>query len=366
MVILSKKKEMVRLKVAAVDVFCGVGGLTHGLIKAGIPVVAGIDIDRTCKYAYEVNNASNFIQGDLTKLDGKDVNKLYPEGCKKILVGCAPCQPFSSHTHKDKKREGNEKWKLLYSFSRLIKEVKPELVSAENVIEITRERVFKDFVDDLKTEGYHVSWDKVYCPDYGIPQARKRLVLFASKFGDIGLIPATHTREEYKTVRDTIGKLKAINAGETAFGDPLHRSYRLSDINLKRIRQSRAGGTWKDWDEDLLSPCHKKESGRSYGGVYSRMVWDDLSPTITTQFYNYGTGRFGHPVQDRALSLREGALLQTFPLDYDFVDPELQFSVKRIGRHIGNAVPVALGLVIGNSILKHLEEVLNERKKWKR
>lgn len=131
-------------------------------------------------------------------------------------------------------------------------------------------------------------------------------------------------------------------------------------MNLKRIRQSKPGGTWRDWDEELLSPCHKKKSGKSYSGVYARMSWDSLAPTITTQFYNYGTGRFGHPEQDRALSLREGALLQTFPQDYDFIDPELPFSIKRFGMHIGNAVPVRLGKIIGDSIIKHLEGVLND------
>ena len=116
-----------------------------------------------------------------------------------------------------------------------------------------------------------------------------------------------------------------------------------------------------DWDEDLRSPCHKKDSGRSYSGVYARISWDSLAPTMTTQFYSYGTGRFGHPEQDRALSLREGALLQTFPEDYDFIDPELPFSIKRIGMHIGNAVPVRLGMVIGCSILKHLEGISYDR-----
>ncbi|GAJ03489.1 unnamed protein product, partial [marine sediment metagenome] len=149
-------------------------------------------------------------------------------------------------------------------------------------------------------------------------------------------------------------------AGEVSTKDALHRASRLGDINLKRIKQSKPGGTWKDWDEDLRSPCHKKDSGKSYCGVYARMSWDTLAPTMTTQFYNYGTGRFGHPEQDRALSLREGALLQTFPPDYDFIDPELTFSKKRLGTHIGNAVPVRLGVIIGRSILNHLEVAFHD------
>jgi len=346
---------MVSLNVAAVDLFCGIGGLTHGLIKAGIPVVAGIDIDKTCKYAYEANNDSDFIHADITNLTGREVSDFYPEGCIKILVGCAPCQPFSTHTQKNEKRVEDEKWKLLYSFSKLIKEVQPDIVSAENVPAITRSKVFLDFNTELRELGYSIFWDKVYCPDYGVPQSRKRLVLLASKFGAINIIPATHTQNEYETVRDKIGKLDVIAAGEVSARDPLHRTSRLEDINLKRIKQSKPGGTWRDWDEELLSPCHKKESGKSYSGVYARMSWGTLAPTMTTQFYNYGTGRFGHPAQDRALSLREGALLQTFPRDYDFIDPEVSFSIRRLGTHIGNAVPVRLGEIIGRSILKHLE-----------
>ena len=350
---------MVSLNVAAIDLFCGVGGLTHGLIKAGIPVVAGIDIDKTCKYAYETNNQSTFICKDVRELTGADLEKLYPDECIKVLVGCAPCQPFSTHTQKNKSRSEDEKWGLLYSFSKLIREVQAHIVSMENVPEITENKVFTDFVAELEEQEYYISWDKVYCPDYGVPQSRKRLVLLASKFGAINIISPTHTEDEYEKVQDIIGNLEVLVAGEVSAKDPLHRASRLGDINLRRIKQSKPGGTWKDWDEDLRSPCHKKDSGKSYSGVYARMSWDMLAPTMTTQFYNYGTGRFGHPEQDRALSLREGALLQTFPPDYDFIDPKLPFSKKRLGTHIGNAVPVDLGVVIGHSILSHLGGVLN-------
>jgi len=346
---------MVSLNVAAVDLFCGIGGLTHGLIQAGIPVVAGIDIDKTCKYAYETNNRSTFICKDIRELTGADLEKLYPNECIKVLVGCAPCQPFSTHTQKNKKRVEDEKWKLLYSFSKLIKEVRPDIVSMENVPAIARSEVFVDFVTELKEQDYHIFWDEVYCPDYGVPQSRKRLVLLASKFGAINVIPPTHTEDEYETVQDIIGNLEVLTAGEVSTKDSLHRTSRLRDINLERIKQSKPGGTWKDWDEDIRSPCHKKDSGRSYSGVYARMSWDTVAPTVTTQFYNYGTGRFGHPEQDRALSLREGALLQTFPPGYEFIDPEVSFSIKRLGTHIGNAVPVRLGYMIGESIIEHIK-----------
>lgn len=355
------KKKLIKIKIdnkltgfSAVDIFCGVGAVTHGLIKAGIPVNAGIDNDESCRYAYEKNNRTEFINEDVRKVSGSRVKKLYPKGDVKILVGCAPCQPFSTHTQKNKKRHEDEKWGLLYSFSRLVEEIEPEIVSMENVLQIRGHEVFTDFVKKLEELNYHVYFKSVYCPDYGIPQKRRRLVLLASKFGKIELLPRTHEPSKHKTVRDAIGKLEPLKSGECSKKDPLHRTSKLEVINEKRIRQSKPGGTWLEWNHELRSPCHKKESGSSYTAVYSRMEWDKPSPTITTQFYNFGTGRFGHPEQDRALSLREGAILQTFPKRYDFIDPKSENLLSRLGVQIGNAVPVKLGTVIGKSILKHL------------
>ena len=340
--------------IAAIDLFCGIGGLTHGLMEAGISVVAGIDNDKTCKYAYETNNESKFIHKEVREFNATEMEKLYPVGSIRVLVGCAPCQPFSTHTQKYKNRRSDEKWQLLYSFSDVLKKARYDIISMENVPEIANYDVFKDFVTKLETLGYDVFWDNVYCPDYGIPQSRKRLVLLASRYGPINMVAATHTREQYETVRDRIGTLEVLSAGEASTRDPLHRGSKLSDLNLRRIKQSKPGGTWMDWDEELRSPCHKKDTGKSYNSVYARMSWDDPAPTITTQFYSYGTGRFGHPEQNRAISLREGALLQTFPLDYDFIDPEGTFSIVRLGTHIGNAVPVRLGYIIGKSITEHI------------
>lgn len=344
------------MSVSAIDLFCGVGGMTHGLIKAGIPVYAGIDVDETCRYAYEKNNRTLFVNKDIRSLSGAVIKSLYPDKGIKVLVGCAPCQPFSSHTQKNKKRIKDARWGLLNSFTGLIKEVKPEIVSMENVPQIVKHEVFTSFKNNLESLGYHVFWRPVYCPDYGIPQARTRLVLLASKLGEIELIPNTHTPSRYRTVRSAIGKLGVIKDGETSDKDPLHRTSRLSPINKKRIQQSKPGGTWKDWDEELRAPCHRKDSGQTYSSVYARMSLDRPAPTITTQFYTFGTGRFGHPTQDRALSVREGALLQTFPKYYDFLNPKKPLSIKHLGTLIGNAVPVRLARIIGRSILKHLED----------
>ena len=350
-------ENMRKTKLKAIDMFCGAGGLTHGLIKTGIHVVAGFDVDETCRYAFEKNNNSKFVNKDIRDLTKPDLEKYYDGADIRILVGCAPCQCFSKHTQKNKKRSEDEKWKLLSSFSNLINSVQPSIVSMENVAGITKYKIFKDFEKKLKTNGYHVFWDIVYCPDYGIPQNRRRLVLLASKLGEINLIPKTHPPSRYRTVRNVIGKLERLKDGDISAKDPLHRSWNLSHINKKRIKQSLPGGTWRDWDKKLRCKCHRKNSGQTYSTVYGRMEWNKPGPTVTTQFYSYGTGRFGHPTQNRALSLREGALLQTFPRYYDFIDPEQPFSFSSIGTHIGNAVPVRLGVIIGRSIKKHIEGI---------
>ena len=187
-----------------------------------------------------------------------------------------------------------------------------------------------------------------------MPQKRRRLVLLASKLGEIELIPPSKN-QIYRTVETAIKDLPKLKNGQQDKADPLHRCAKLTNINLERIKQSTPGGTWQEWDKELLPDCYKKSTGKSYSAVYGRMKWDSPSPTMTTQFYIYGTGRFGHPTQNRALSLREGALLQTFPKDYKFVESS-EYSLKVIGRHIGNAVPVDLGKIIGESILQHIKK----------
>lgn len=343
---------------AVVDLFCGIGGLTKGLQLSGLNVVAGIDIDETCRFAYEENNDAVFIHEDVTNLVAENILNFYTDGCIKILVGCAPCQPFSKYTKRYRK-EGHidQKWKLLYSFSRLIKEINPNIISMENVPELAKEVVFRDFISSLESLGYHVYWRIIYCPDYGVPQKRKRLVLLASRLGNIDMIPPMYTSETYITVRQVIGDLPPLEDGEVDNDDILHCTSKLSEINRKRISQSVQGGTWRDWEESLRLKCHKKSSGKSYPSVYGRMHWDEPSPTITTQFYGYGNGRFGHPEQNRALSLREGLILQSFPRDYVLVEENSQLTKRELGTHIGNAVPVELGRAIGLSIQQHLREV---------
>lgn len=334
----------------AIDLFCGVGGLTHGLETSGIPVRVGLDVDSACAFAYERNNSGCFIQQNIREVSG-DVLSSHWRGQYRLLAGCAPCQPFSNYAKKKNNRQDG-KWGLLNEFTRLVEETHPELVTMENVPALAKTDVFEHFVQRLNELSYHVWFGVVRCVDYGIPQNRMRLVVLASRLGNISLIPQTHWQSV--TVQKVIGELPPILAGGQDAQDKLHTASSLSPINLQRIRNSKPGGTWRDWPECLVAACHQKQSGERYGSVYGRMSWDQPAPTMTTLCYGYGNGRFGHPEQDRGISLREAAIFQTFPKSYQFVPQDGEITFKVLGRLIGNAVPVRLGEVIGQSFLEHV------------
>lgn len=354
-----QKEKRIPTQMSAVDLFCGAGGLTQGLLKAGIPVTAGYDIDEACRYAYDHNNSpSKFYNNSVTEIKANQLAKHYPKGHIRILVGCAPCVTFSKYTQ-GFDNKADPKWSLLKHFARLVRQLKPDIVSMENVPELQSHTIFNRFLKTLADEGFYFP-DKsesrvVYCPDYGIPQNRTRLVIVASKLGPIEIIPPTHRPSRYRTVSNVLRALPKLGSGDECLIDPLHRTSGLSPLNLRRIRCSKPGGTWRDWPRSLVAKCHKSKTGKTYPSVYGRMEWDQPSPTITTQFFGFGNGRFGHPEQDRALSLREGAMLQTFPQKYVFVEPGGKYHFKTIGRMIGNAVPVRLGEIIGRTIKRHLE-----------
>lgn len=340
--------------VHVVDMFCGAGGLTRGLKNAGLDVIAGIDADGNCKYPYEQNNGAKFIHRDVRSVDPVEIDSLFPENGYRVLAGCAPCQPFT--------RLGNLKgeprvkdWDLLKCFTKVAEHVRPHVVSMENVPSLVRHEVFGDFLLSLSDLGYHVDAKVVQCERYGVPQARRRLVVLASRLGKLELASPKKGLKP-RTVRSAIGNLEPLRAGSSSRKDPLHRARNLTEINQRRISQSRPGGTWRDWDEALRLNCHGSESGKSFDSVYGRMEWDRPSPTITTEFSNLGSGRFGHPEQDRAITPREAALLQTFGKGYRFLEPGKLFSFTALGRWIGNAVPVKLAKEIGLAIRGHIDE----------
>jgi len=341
--------------VSAVDLFCGAGGLTHGLLQAGIKVEAGIDIDAQAEHAFIVNNPGvAFLKWDLGRKNFPSIRKLFSEGKYRLLAGCAPCQPFSKLTRAIEK---HQYWDLLDNFGRFVEGIRPELVTMENVPELADRghEVFDRFVRRLKRIGYCVDWDIVKCEQYGVPQARRRLVLLASLLGEI-TVPEGNYRHpsQWKTVRQTIGDLPPLEAGETDPRDPLHAASQLSPLNLRRIRAtSHDGGTRHDWPDELVLDCHRKKSGERYHSIYGRMWWDKPAPTMTTLCTGIGNGRFGHPEQDRSITLREAALFQSFPRSYEFWPTDQKINRKAIGRMIGNAVPPKLAKALGQAIMKH-------------
>jgi DNA (cytosine-5)-methyltransferase 1 len=348
-----------RKRIKVVDLYCGIGGLSHGLVLEGLDVVAGVDNDKTCKYGFEKNNGGKFIHKDISRFTVKELRKLFRGASVRVLVGCAPCQPYSSlNRRKLPKREARRRWYPMYRFMRLVKRVKPEIVSMENVPDLSDTRkypVFDEFVQSLEALKYKVFFKRVDASKYGVPQKRHRLVLLASRLGAISLVDQTHADEDVLTVKKAIGKLPKLADGQVHPTDVLHRSSKLSETNRKRIVATpKNGGSATSWPSHLIPKCYRKKSGQSYMvTVYGRMRWNDPAPTITTQFMTLGTGRFGHPTQNRAISLREAAILQSFPSYYEFA-PDNIVTVKHAAKHIGNAVPVSLGRAIGKSIKKHI------------
>ncbi|TMC49652.1 MAG: DNA cytosine methyltransferase, partial [Chloroflexi bacterium] len=297
------------------------------------------------------NVGARFIERDVRDVTGAELSALYPKGHLRLLAGCAPCRPFSPWRH-GYDTEQHSEWKLLQEFTRLVNEIEPDLVTMENVPDLQSTAIFKRFVRALKRAGYDVDHRSVYCPRFGIPQHRRRLVLLASKVGPVKVPEGRYDADNYRTVRDAIGNLPPVAAGEADPRDRLHKARAVTPIMLKRLQASRPGGTWRDWPKGLRAKCHVKKSGASFQDVYSRMMWDDPSPTITTLAHSFGSGRFGHPDQDRALTLREAAILQSFPRRYRFVEPRQDVGITPIARLIGNAVPPRLGRYIGLALAR--------------
>ncbi|MBD5657250.1 MAG: DNA cytosine methyltransferase [Candidatus Eremiobacteraeota bacterium] len=345
-----------RKSIVAVDLFCGIGGLSLGLQNAGIHVAAGNDLDPACARPYEDNLRVPFIERDVMNLGADELRALFGPAAIRVLAACAPCQPFSGYT--TKRRATDERWRLLLEVLRLALDVRPEILTVENVPRLRQMTIWRTFVESLEGAGYHVTFDVLDASDYGVPQKRRRLVLIASLLGKIE-IPET-IEDATCNVRSAIGHLPPVPAGVADGRDPLHVSRSLTQKNLDRLHSSRIGGTWREWPKRLQLKCHKRASGRTYPSVYGRMAWDKPAPTITTQFYGYGNGRFGHPNQDRALTLREGAILQSFPAWFSFKSDDEAVNFNRLGRLIGNAVPPELARVIGTQLKAHAAQYVSE------
>jgi DNA (cytosine-5)-methyltransferase 1 len=343
-----------------IDFFCGCGGASKGLELAGLNVSLGIDFDPDAAATYQANfpNAE-FILDDVRDISVEDVISKAPQLTKEplLLCTCAPCQPFSKQNNK--RSESDIRRTLLDETHRFILALNPEYILLENVpgmqnVNPDIEGPFCRFLSFLSNNGYQYIKFIAKSEDYGVPQKRKRLVLIASRLGTINEPKKTHGVDgfPYVTVRDAIGMLPSIEAGQTCEQDPIHKCSNLQAINIERISLTPEGGDRRDWPSRLINEAHKGYKG--HYDTYGRMSWDKLSPTLTTKCHGYSNGRFGHPDinQNRAISAREAANIQTFPNDYIF-----KGALTSITKQIGNAVPCELARNFGLKILHHFNQV---------
>lgn len=381
----------------AVDFYCGAGGTTRGLLDAGGYVIAGIDNDATCRETYEQNNGNSrldergplFLAYDMfPKSHGhpggqqEQVFKALREliFAKRDMAGevplmfaiCAPCQAFTKFAQRhltQGRRESRERDRSLLSQSlAFIDEFKPELVLCENVIGISRgtsRRVWADFIGGLQDRGYAVDAEAVCASNFGVPQYRRRSFLMGLKTDSLVLappvtVPTCAGDAKPVSVKDAIGTLPPLKAGESNGDVADHMCRNLSEINLRRLTYLKPGQSNFDLADapsgDLSLACHRRlerTGKRGFGDVYTRMRPDKPSPTITTRFVSVSNGRFGHfdEKQVRGISVREGATLQSFPQDYRFHGPGIDAKAKMVG----NAVPPKLAAHMASHLVSTWE-----------
>lgn len=353
-------------KLKAVDFFCSGGGMSFGMKKAGVKILAGIDVDQTCEETYTTNiKGAKFIHAnifDYTEKTLEETLNLTKNDDNLILIGCSPCQ-FWSIVNTDKTKSAESK-NLLIEFSRFVKYLNPGYVVVENVPGVLRrkeESGLSEFIVWLESSGYNVHFDVHNVSDYGVPQNRRRFTLIANRVSKNEIIPVKK-RGKKLTVRDVIGiwnGFPKVNAGHKDTSVFLHTVAGLKDINIKRLNLTEKDGgsriSYAD-NEALAPPCHRNDK-ENFKDSYGRMAWDKQSPTITTKFFSISNGRFAHPEENRAISLREGAVLQSFPKSYIFKTT----SIANTARMIGNAVPPKYAQAIAKSIIKNHQDAIQNK-----
>jgi DNA (cytosine-5)-methyltransferase 1 len=346
--------------IKVVDFFCGCGGTSKGLQQAGLEIALGIDSDRDAASSYKANfKKAKFLESDIVDVTFDQIKAAIDISQEDTLVfcGCAPCQPFSRI--KTNRPESDTRKGLLAFFGKFVDHFKPDYVVVENVPGLQtidpKEGPFKEFLEVLTLAGYpecQRKHDVLECQYYGVPQCRRRLVLTATRHRMSAPWPVrTHgpggvVRNEVPTVWETIQHLPPIAAGGEHPEILDHKSMKLSADNLKRIKATPAEKGRECWPSELGLKCHENHVGHT--DVYGRLRKNAPAAALTTKCISLSNGRFGHPVQDRAISIREAALLQTFPLEFVF-----EGSMGSKARQIGNAVPVNLATQIGLAIVEH-------------
>ena len=342
------------MKIHVIDFFCGCRGTSAGLEASGMEILAGIDFDADAGETFKLNfPKAVFINKDITKLYAPSLRHLIPKKRNYPLLFsvCAPCQPFTKQN--TSKKKSDERHNLLNNLHRFIRAYKPEYIFLENVPGMQKvsekEDPFANILNFLDRYNYHYETKIIKSQDYGVPQYRKRLVLIANCLKNIRFPKATHgpdTENDYVTVWDSINDLPRIKAGKEHSEIKNHRAAKLSDKNLERLKATPVGGSRANWPKKLQLECHKEYSGHT--DVYGRMFKDKPSSALTTRCISLSNGRYGHPTQRRAISVREAARLQTFSDDFEFTG-----SLNSMARQIGNAVPVLLAARFGRYFNNH-------------
>lgn len=350
---------MKKNKFTAIDLFCGAGGMSVGLKKAGFRVVAGVEVDEVAAASYQMNHRKHILYcEDIRKLDPRrvlsDLNM--KPGELDLLAGCPPCQGFSTHRTRNKKVSVKDvRNKLVYQFLRFVEIIKPKAVMMENVPGLIKDNRIKRVKKKLVEMGYVISENSISIKDvsdYGVPQRRRRMILQASKFG---VIDSPKIVKGKKTVFDAIGSLpKPGVSGDELHNFPENRTDQVKKL-IKLIPKN--GGSREDLPKKYWLPCHVRYP-EGYKDVYGRMSWNTVSPTITGGCTNPSKGRFLHPTQNRAITLREAALLQTFPPNYKF---SLSKGKDAAALMIGNALPPEFIRHHAKAIKKHLEGIAKRK-----
>jgi len=337
-----------------IDFFCSCGGTSAGLRDAGMEIIAGIDIDSVALKTFERNfPEASVINEDIRNLDPYDIqSRLFGLDGPVVFSACAPCQPFSNQ-NKNRDKSDDRK-SLLTELHDFIDACEPDYIVLENVpgMQSVKEGPFTKFTDFLKERDYHFDFSIKDAKKYGVPQTRRRLVLIASLHNEISLPPETHGTSDslidYATVRDTIQRYHPLQAGQKSRNIPNHQVAKLTPINLERLRNTPEGGDRRNWPDSLILDCHKDYSGHT--DTYGRLMYDQHAVTLTTKCSSISNGRYGHPTQNRAISVREAAALQTF--DDDFV---FEGTLTQTAKQVGNAVPVLFAQVLGEQLIRHHE-----------
>nr|WP_082708861.1 DNA cytosine methyltransferase [Marinobacterium profundum] len=340
------------MSIKVFDFFSGCGGTSCGFESAGFDIAFALDSDPVAIATFQENFPRAHTQvASIQDVHPRILTPIVGERIEPILFcGCAPCQPFSKQ-NKNKKSDDPRR-SLLLDFSKFVEHWLPEYVVVENVPGMQKLKLlgpFDQFRTFLEKLGYKTAYDVIPACGFGVPQKRERLVLIASIISDISLPEFSHDPSKgiaYSTVRDWISNLPTLAAGEVCEIDPDHQAARLSETNIKRIKATPEGGSRDSWPEYLWLNCHKEHSGHT--DVYGRLHWDRPASGLTTRCISLSNGRFGHPTQDRAISVREAACLQTFPRNYKF-----KGSLQSKARQIGNAVPPLMAQRVGEAIYSH-------------